>query len=153
MKFIAHRANLNGSDSENENTPKQIEKCIDLGYDVEVDIWFDPELNSLWIGHDKPQYNISWEWIFKKSEYLWIHCKDILTMNQFCLNQNNFNFFWHQNDDYTLTSKKYIWTYPGKKYTSKCVIVMPELTINLNDFSKPKSHNVYGICTDYVNLL
>ena len=25
------------------------------------------------------------------------------------------NYFWHQTDDFTLTSHGYIWTYPGKK--------------------------------------
>ena len=29
-----------------------------------------------------------------------------------------FNYFWHQNDKFTLTSKGYIWTFPGNKYSA-----------------------------------
>jgi hypothetical protein len=40
--------------------------------------------------------------------------------------------FWHQNDDFTLTSKNYIWTYPGQPYTASSVIVMPEFWVKAN---------------------
>ena len=43
MKLIAHRANINGPDSSTENSPDQIDKCIEQGYDVEVDIRYDPK--------------------------------------------------------------------------------------------------------------
>ena len=36
----------------------------------------------------------------------------------------NFNYFWHQEDDYTLTSEGYVWVYPGKPLIKK------DLTIN-----------------------
>ena len=38
MKIIAHRANINGSNSSNENRLSQIRKCIELGYEVDIDI-------------------------------------------------------------------------------------------------------------------
>ena len=34
MRVIAHRANLNGPDKENENSPAQILRAIDSGLDV-----------------------------------------------------------------------------------------------------------------------
>ena len=37
-KTIAHRANIGGPNSEVENKPEQIDKCIDQGYDVEIDL-------------------------------------------------------------------------------------------------------------------
>ena len=40
MKIIAHRANINGSNLGSENRLSQIKKCINFGYDVEVDIRF-----------------------------------------------------------------------------------------------------------------
>ena len=50
--------------------------------------------------------------------------------------------FWHQEDDVTLTSNGYIWTYPGKQLTTKSICVLPEL--------KKQNHSAcYGICTDY----
>ena len=43
MKLIAHKGNVNGPDSSKENTPAQIEWCIDNGYDVEIDVRYDSE--------------------------------------------------------------------------------------------------------------
>lgn len=39
------------------------------------------------------------------------------------LEQNIKNCFWHQEDDYALTSSGYIWTYPDKLLTDKSIIV------------------------------
>ena len=38
MKIIAHRANLDGPNSRNENQISSINNCLDLGFDVEIDI-------------------------------------------------------------------------------------------------------------------
>ena len=65
----------------------------------------------------------------------------------------DFHYFWHQEDDFTLTSKNYIWTYPGKPYTPKSIIVMPEDNLKLFDFNQIKEYDVYGVCTDYPNLI
>ena len=46
MKIIAHRANLSGPNSKNENKLSSIKKCIDLGYDVEIDIRSESLLDS-----------------------------------------------------------------------------------------------------------
>ena len=39
MKIISHRGNLNGPNKNLENRLDTIEKAIQLGFDVEVDIW------------------------------------------------------------------------------------------------------------------
>ena len=36
MKIIAHRANLNGPNINDENQISSINKCIDLGFDVDI---------------------------------------------------------------------------------------------------------------------
>ena len=41
MKLIAHRGNINGPNPETENTVNQIDKCIEEGYDVEIDLWYN----------------------------------------------------------------------------------------------------------------
>jgi len=153
MKLIAHRSNIEGQ-SEKENSPEQIDKCINLGYNVEIDIRYDKVTKIFSLGHDKPQYQITLEWLINRSEYLWIHCKNIDSLYIFSSNTLcNFNYFWHQEDDFTLTSNNYIWTYPGKPYTSRSIIVMPETFINLNELSTFKSYDCYGICSDYVSQL
>ena len=151
MKLIAHRGNIDGPNPETENTPEQIVKCIDQGYDVEVDIRIDIKTNTLWLGHDTPDHMITWWWLAGKSKNLWIHCKDIQTLHEFSANTSGYNYFWHQNDDYTLTSKNYIWSYPGKSYTKNAIIVMPEW--NTPNWDTLKVTNCHGICSDYVGKL
>ena len=41
MKLIAHKGNIDGPNTVTENHPEQIDKCINAGYDVEVDLWWD----------------------------------------------------------------------------------------------------------------
>ena len=127
MKLIAHRGNINGPNPLEENRPEYIEKAIELGYDVEIDIRYEPNVDGLYLGHDDSQYVVNWLWLSKYKENLWIHCKNIESLSEFSLESNGYNYFWHQEDDYTLTSKNYIWTYPGQSYTPKSIIVMPEM--------------------------
>ena len=142
MKLIAHKGNINGPDPSRENTPEQIEYCIKNGYDVEIDIWYDVD-GKLWLGHCEPQYEITWWWLAGLQPHLWIHCKDFRTLNEFVVNTSGYNYFWHQGDDYTLTSKRHIWSSPGKPYNENTVIV-EEDPLALHDY------NCYGICSDYV---
>lgn len=151
MRLIAHRANINGSNSEFENNPIQIDICIERGYDVEVDLRIDQDTGHLWLGHDFPQYMVTWDWIDNRCNNLWIHCKDIITLYKFSVFGNKYNYFWHQNDDFTLTSKNYIWTYPGKSFTSNSIIVCPEWSEP--DWHSLKNAECYGICTDFVEKL
>ena len=123
MKLIAHRGNINGPNPLEENRPEYIEKAIELGYDVEIDIRYEPNVDGLYLGHDDSQYVVNWLWLSKYKENLWIHCKNIESLSEFSLESNGYNYFWHQEDDYTLTSKNYIWTYPGKTYKKNSVIV------------------------------
>ena len=66
MRLIAHRGNLNGPNPLVENDPQRITYCIDEGYDVEIDVRYDHHTNMLWLGHDEPQYKITWNWIFHR---------------------------------------------------------------------------------------
>ena len=145
MKLIAHKGNINGPDPSRENTPEQIEYCIKNGYDVEIDVWYDLD-GKLWLGHDKAQYEITWQWLAGLQSYLWIHCKDFRTLTEFVDNTSGYNYFWHQGDDYTLTSKRYIWSSPGKTYSKNTVIVEQD-PLALHDY------NCYGICSDYVGRM
>lgn len=147
--LIAHRGNLKGPNPKLENKPLYITTALNKGYDVEIDVWYYDE--KWWLGHDKPQYKTSLKWIEDRKSKLWVHCKNLGSLEQFVekdtgIRINSPNYFWHQNDDYTLTSHGFIWTYPDK-YLSKfnnSICVLPELGYN-GDLNK-----CYGICTDYV---
>jgi hypothetical protein len=152
MKLIAHRGNIDGPNLSQENHPEYIEAAIAEGYDVEIDIHYDTLDKKLYLGHDEPQYPTTWFWVGKYINNLWIHCKNIESLYEFAYATSGFNYFWHQEDDFTLTSRNYIWTYPGKTYTPKSVIVMPESNPNI-DFNSLKMYNCFGICSDYVGKI
>ena len=143
LQIIAHRGLLEGPDSENENKPDQIDYSISLGYSCEIDLWLIDD--QLWLGHDEPTYRTNIKWLSERP--LWIHAKNLEAF-RYLTNHSNLVYFWHQNDDYTLTSNRFIWTQPGKPLTDRSIMVMPEWTDPT--FEKIKSINCYGICTDYV---
>lgn len=151
MKLIAHRGNINGPNPELENSKDYIEDAISLGYDVEIDVWYAQLTDSFYLGHDSPAYKTDWYWLSKYINYLWLHCKNIDALHILSKKTSGFNYFWHQNDDYTLTSRGYIWSYPGKTFTSQAVIVLPENTYS--DMSELKVYNCYGVCSDYIKRL
>jgi hypothetical protein len=140
MIYIAHRGNINGKFESYENEPNYIDRAIELGYDVEVDLWMVEGV--LFLGHDKPQYGIIQQWLNSRFDKLWIHCKNIEAMEWFNL-IDGFNYFWHEEDTVTLTSRGAMWVYPGKQPIKGSIAVMPEL----------KNDNIsecLGICSDYV---
>ena len=141
MLLIAHRGNINGRFESWENEPTYIDKAIKEGFDVEIDVWYKD--NILWLGHDKPDYDVDFRWFKDRISKLWIHCKNIEAVEFFSSVEYDFNFFWHQEDTLTLTSKKYIWAYPGKQPIVNSIAVMPE--INEDDISQ-----CLGICSDYI---
>jgi hypothetical protein len=140
MKLISHRGNINGPNTVRENSPYYIMEAIAMGYEVEIDIWVKD--NLFYLGHNNLQYSISKEWLNDRIDKLWIHCKNIEAMEWFNIS-GKFNYFWHQEDTVTLTSKGYIWAYPGKQPIKNSIAVMPELyNDNLN--------SCIGICSDYI---
>lgn len=146
MKLIAHRGLIDGPNAEAENNPNQIEHAIKLGYECEVDIWMKD--NQLFLGHDNPQYKIPKSFLFTNK--LWIHAKNFEALHFLSLKEYDYNFFWHENDAFCMTSFGYIWTYPKKQLDTLSVCVMPELFMDLKDVKKL---NCYGVCSDFVNQI
>lgn len=150
MKIIAHRANINGPNNKNENTLDNIQKCIRKGYDVEIDIRVIEGI--LYLGHDKPERVINMKELFEIKEKSWIHCKNLEAIEYFSSSKECFNYFFHDKDPYTLTSCGYIWAYPGKKLSPRCICVLPELNSRKNDIKSYREFQITGICTDYPNV-
>lgn len=139
MILISHRGNINGKFESYENEPAYIEKAISEGYDVEIDLWVINDV--LYLGHDRPQYGINWEYFKDKVDKVWVHCKNIEAL--YFVRETKLHYFWHENDLVTLTSKNYIWAYVGKQPIEGSIAVMPE--IHNEDVSK-----CVGICSDYI---
>ena len=140
MLLISHRGNIAGAEPSEENKPSYIEKALDVGYDVEIDVW---KLENGWfLGHDEPEYAVTEA--FLKKPGLWCHAKNLDALDG--LLELRVNCFWHESDKYTVTNNGFIWTYPGYRLVEKSICVMPENSKEkIIDFSK-----CYGICSDEV---
>jgi hypothetical protein len=141
MIKIAHRGNTNGPRPEIENNPAYLLGAINDGFDVEADVWRIGD--HLYFGHDEPKYPVSEEFILSIGLNSWFHCKNLEALHFFNTVFPQLNYFWHQGDDYTLTSQGYIWTYPGKETTHRSVIV--DLSKNPDTFTP-----AFAICSDYL---
>lgn len=113
MIYISHRGNLTGP-SKTENYPIHISAALVMGYHVEIDVWFVND--KFYLGHDEPNFKTEVDLKYLKNKKLWCHAKNIEALSMML--RNKVHCFWHQEDDATITSKSYIWTYPGKKNSS-----------------------------------
>jgi hypothetical protein len=145
MRIIAHRGLINGPDPQLENHPDTIEEAWANDFDCEIDLW---RVNGEWfLGHDEPTYKVpSYFLTLGRS---WFHCKNYEALDWLVNHSRGVNFFWHQFDDYTLTSFGYIWAYPGKAVGDNAVLVVPA-----KDFSNATAKlNCFGVCTDHALML
>jgi hypothetical protein len=144
MKYIAHRGLFQGPDKTKENHPDQIKLALSKRFDCEIDVW---AIKDEWfLGHDEPTYKVSESFLSKHG--LWLHCKNLDALYKLSIAGARYNYFWHQEDDFTLTSTGFIWTYPGKHLTNNSIAVMPEREPEYWNYVKYL--DIYGVCTDYV---
>ena len=147
MKYIAHRGLFNGPNSELENRIDQLEAALAAGFDLEIDLrWHE---GMCWLGHDAPTYPIGPGWLAKNRERLWIHAKNIAALDM--LFNTDLNYFYHDQDDVTITSRGEFWTYPGRELTRNSIMLMPEW----QDESLKNAFNIHcvGICSDWVEKI
>jgi hypothetical protein len=141
MKLISHRGNTDGPIPNLENNPEYILESLNLGFDVEVDVWYVN--NNFYLGHDEAKYLIDEK--FLENNRLWCHAKNIDSLYKM-LNNDKIHCFWHQKDDFTITSRGFIWTHPNKELTSNSICVLPEIQKKFNSTEKI----FFGICSDYI---
>ena len=145
MIYISHRGNLNGPNPKKENTINAINECLEKGFQVEVDIWF--EKNNFYLGHDNPTLKITNNSFFDNKN-IWFHLKNKSSLEEISKHSPK-NYFWHENDLCTITSSGIIWLYP-KIYikSKKAIFVLPELS---QDKFECLNYECFGICSDYIN--
>jgi len=124
-----------------ENNPLYISLALQAGFDVEVDTWYID--NGFYLGHDEPQYKVSSDFLSK--EKIWCHAKNLEAALK--LGSMGAHYFWHQTDDITLTSKNYMWTFPGIRLTENSICVMPETS----EYTTEELVGSAGICSDYID--
>ena len=151
MLLISHRGNLNGPNSVDENKPSFIDQALNSLFDVEIDLWSIGD--NLYLGHDEPTYAISSDWLEARRPNLWIHCKNSESLLYMSSNrQQNANYFWHSDDDYTITSLGYVWAHPKAPQLPGSILVMPEHIPNFS-LSRDIIPLLKGVCSDYVETL
>jgi len=139
MNLISHRGYEDGENTLLENHPTQIKKLLEMGINVEIDVWYID--GKYFLGHEGPKYQV--EESFLKLDGLWCHAKNEQALEQMLACEAH--CFWHQGDDYTITSKGQIWAYPGKKTSGKnTVFLFPERYPHIDE------QKYDYICTDYV---
>jgi len=139
MLIISHRGNIQGSNCKLENNPNHISELLQLNKHIEIDVWYKNK--KFYLGHDKAQYKVDLS--FLKHKNLWCHAKNLDAL-QIMLNEK-IHCFWHQDDNFTITSKGYIWTFPGKPTTKKSVIV------DTKKGWRDKKYDCFGVCVDWVD--
>ena len=140
MLLISHRGNIEGPNSSLENSPDYINTALNLGFDVEIDVWLDPD-GDIYLGHDFGIYPV--DPTFLINEHLWCHAKNIEAF-EYMLKNRFIHCFWHQDDFYTLTSRAYVWCYPGHyaRHSRSIYVLSDKVLMDLS--------NVHGICSDYI---
>ena len=151
MLLISHRGNLDGPNPAKENRQEYIDIALNLHYPVEVDLWVEGKV--AYLGHDGPQYRVHPIWLRERVGELWIHCKNKEALAYVTRDPSlGFHYFYHNKDTYTLTSRGYVWCYPGAEAAGyRAVAVVPEKVWTLEQIAQLR--NFYAICSDYVSNL
>ena len=135
--YISHRGYIDGEDKLIENNPEHISNLLLKNIHVEVDVRYYKD--DFYLGHDEPKFKIDKKFLTHYN--LWCHAKDYKSLE--AIKDINCHYFWHQEDDYTITSEGYIWVYPGKPLIRNSICVLPKTN---QDFSMCS-----GICTDNIS--
>ena len=145
MKIISHRGNISGPDLKNENLPSYIDKALQQGLDVEIDL--RKIKDKFFLGHDSPDYLVSLSWLEERKKNLWIHTKNFNAFEALLELNNNFIFFYYTSDPLILVSNGKIWCHQHEKIVNpkNCVVPFLDKSSALGN----KEFNWYGVCTDY----
>lgn len=155
-EIISHRANLTGIEPSFENRIKTIELALKKGFKVEVDVRF--HLDRIYLGHDEAQELLPAN--FYGEQKIYFHCKDMKSLLMFQKYYRGSNFFTHDNDEATITSKGMLWIHPETlpalyaDHTeldfTRAIAVLPERKgLLYNEDHLKFLGKFYGICTDY----
>lgn len=144
-QHICHRGNIGGAQKELENNFGVLLQRSIQGYRTEVDVWFHE--HHLWLGHDKPEYKITLEWLASDKRRL-IHAKDGATFEHLLLESGkralDLHVFYHTEEDYVLTNKGLVICFPGKPLLEGSLCMMPERA----NYSQEQLQKIFSICSD-----
>ena len=145
MILISHRGNTVGRIPESENRPSYIEDALRLGYDVEIDVRMRED--QLYLGHDQPQYRVELDWLLERKDNLWIHTKDFQSLD--LLIDKGLKVFFHEQERQTIINNtNLIWSHDLGSISNKSIIPLLDIE-SITEYGY-LGHDVYGVCTDYL---
>ena len=153
-RLIAHRGVIDGNYSGKENTIASIISSLKQGYEVEVDVIFDGD--TFYLGHDRPQERLQDLWNNMRLQRswlpysgIWYHCKDDGSLDYF-KKQGIHNYFFHDLDGFTMTSKGHFWTADIQmRYPVDTFVVAK----TIGDTHELLKTNCSGICSPFVGAV
>lgn len=146
--LYAHRGNLFGPKPGLENTPDYIDQAIKFGFKVEVDVWLNPDGN-LYLGHDKPDTLVSFEYLFVRHDSLLIHAKNVEALI-YLSSRTRLNVFYHTDEHAVLSSNGNIIFHP-EHYPDAVVPV--DSIFSMPELSEKKLYPYKNLITDYAGTL
>jgi len=154
MLMIAHRGNLEGPRPNLENRTEYIQKALDAGFYVEIDVWVKNRVITL--GHNEGVYPCQVE--FLTNDKILCHAKNFEAI-EFFNSHKDIHWFWHDKDACTLTSKGWVWAFPHNRIEGS-ILNQPEFNQKWNPEEAISQYRWYisngsflGVCSDYVQLL
>ena len=146
-QHLCHRGNLTGSVKELENNFGILIQRTLQEYPVEVDVWLHEK--NLWLGHDKPEYKVSLDWLASDKRRL-IHAKDGKTFEYLLQEAGkralDLHIFYHTDEDYVLTNKGMVICYPGKPLLEGSMCMMPERA----NYKPQELQRCFSVCSDSI---
>lgn len=144
-QHICHRGNLTPGRKDLENNFGVLNERSNQKYRVEVDIWYHN--HNLWLGHDRPEYKVTLEWLASCPRRL-IHAKDGKTFAYLLQEAGkkalDLHIFFHTEEEYVLTNKGFIICYPGVPLLEGSLCMMPERA----SYTAEEKEVCFTICSD-----
>jgi hypothetical protein len=147
MKLISHRGNIDGLLPGLENTCPYIQRAINSGYDVEVDVRLIGD--KLFLGHDHPDHEVSFGWLIDRKDYLWVHAKNFGALSH--LIDQNLRVFYHQQEAHTIINNcNLIWSHDLSEANEKSIIPLLSQE-DIANYYQDNGSDVAGICSDFIS--
>lgn len=146
MIYISHRGNIDAIIPEKENSPNYIDEAISQGYDVEIDVRLIDK--KFYLGHDAPDHLIDLNWLLKRKNSLWVHCKNYAALSS--LLHQDLKIFYHQKENHTIIGGSlFIWSHDLSEADGNSIIPL----LSLEDVAHWKCKLVAGVCSDFIKIL
>ena len=158
MILIANRGNLYGPLPETENSTDTLNDAIARGFHVTIDLWWYDD--CFWLGTRSPKYKLMGggeDWLQYSMNSLWIHARDPEALRR--ASDLGLNVFWHQTDEYALTTWGYMLGFYGRPPVGdQFVHMMPEvatlpLETTFTEHVLDACEHSYAVRSDYVGKI